>query len=635
MEGNLNRARTSFRMTPSPAPQLQHHSFGIHGIHNGPLKSGVRPERRAQTSLAGALLRQRASQDAGAMKSYHSRGLSDIYVSPSLRNDPTAETKHSFRSISALGSTNASGYGASDFSLANGRHRHKISTGSTGSNSSNVFNNPAHTSEPEPEPEPEREQPSPTGPESGGSSAVPHPEHRQPPYQHKSQGSIDSSSSEYSQRESRSEAHVPKRMSREDSKARTPSPSTSAEQWYTGTADHTEHPTRVTPRSRAGSDQQDFSRGFENPAEGTSNIHPSSAQELQNYYNNKNHQDIPDLEDVDEHPDKSVSSTAEIDREALAEILNEPFDEGEELLEQDMEGFPPVPPIAETMRHEDRLDAFDYEHFILHSALGNYSNIRTRPQSYSSTESTETTRPPNDFETNGLPVNGGHHGRKNSVDSISTSATFATATEGAGYTEDEDDGDYWSGNEGERPLTPTTVFWCPILTLYNPIDLSQMRRKDQNAAHQMTARATTASNDMESPDSPTYPGLVSRSANSTPRAFESTYPISNNEDPRADSNTSDGSSTPVRSIPPESFVEYIISSAVAEESRIHSSISNKLDSDDIELLRTLVQGIGYAGEKLIRASLSDSPSSIDGEPISLLRRRLDTARRALEGGLDV
>lgn len=117
----------------------------------------------------------------------------------------------------------------------------------------------------------------------------------------------------------------------------------------------------------------------------------------------------------------------DIDREALDEILREPFDED---LESSWEEFSP----AEGLPHEEREDAFDYEHFILHSALGNYTR-RLRRGSHSSQQSNETTR----------PTRPAGHTRTDSAMSVSTVATFATATEGEGepLTEDEDDLLYW------------------------------------------------------------------------------------------------------------------------------------------------------------------------------------------------
>lgn len=105
-------------------------------------------------------------------------------------------------------------------------------------------------------------------------------------------------------------------------------------------------------------------------------------------------------------------------------------------------------PIGE--RHEDRPDAFDYEHFYLHSAMGHYSRrkAKSRASSHSSVYSVETAKPYNDvaeefsdseeedydlaakdsgFNSTSRPRN---HLRQSSGHSVSTTATFATATEG-------------------------------------------------------------------------------------------------------------------------------------------------------------------------------------------------------------
>lgn len=98
-------------------------------------------------------------------------------------------------------------------------------------------------------------------------------------------------------------------------------------------------------------------------------------------------------------------------------------------------------PIAE--RHEDRIDAFDYEHFFLHSAMGTYS-LEDRRSSASSNSSTATTRPvtamQNSEDLSNAEKRISIHQRNPSVDSISTVATFATA---ASHRSDEDD----NGNE--------------------------------------------------------------------------------------------------------------------------------------------------------------------------------------------
>lgn len=148
----------------------------------------------------------------------------------------------------------------------------------------------------------------------------------------------------------------------------------------------------------------------------------------------------------------------------------------EESLQDADPEVPPIPDViqmVEPERHEDRADAFDYEHFFLHSALGNYSpdgfhrrNLsQATAESHSSRESSDsivTTRAPpigedgrlfeEDAEGprrggreragDGGPVEGqppgasapeasvAQHFRSNSIDSVSTVATFATATQG-------------------------------------------------------------------------------------------------------------------------------------------------------------------------------------------------------------
>ncbi|KAJ4355095.1 hypothetical protein N0V95_003258 [Ascochyta clinopodiicola] len=92
-----------------------------------------------------------------------------------------------------------------------------------------------------------------------------------------------------------------------------------------------------------------------------------------------------------------------------------------------------------TERHEDRVDAFDYEHFFLHSAMGTYS-LEHRRSSISSNSSTATTRPVTAMQSSEELSNAERrismHQRNPSVDSVSTVATFATA---ASHQSDDDD----------------------------------------------------------------------------------------------------------------------------------------------------------------------------------------------------
>ncbi|MCJ1242305.1 hypothetical protein MMC14_010313 [Varicellaria rhodocarpa] len=102
-------------------------------------------------------------------------------------------------------------------------------------------------------------------------------------------------------------------------------------------------------------------------------------------------------------------------------------------------------------RHEDRPDAFDYSHFFLHSGMRTFHNPspeRRRSPSLSSCESVETTKAPTpppqedssiasqnpivvEEDSQDIPPyqQNGQHYRQTSVESFSTVATFATATE--------------------------------------------------------------------------------------------------------------------------------------------------------------------------------------------------------------
>ena len=92
--------------------------------------------------------------------------------------------------------------------------------------------------------------------------------------------------------------------------------------------------------------------------------------------------------------------------------------------------------VQHQISHEDREDAFDYEHFFLHSAMGTMSlTRRASNESFNSEASVETTRGPiangtsssaETFHSSQVPF----LSRRNSSNSISTIDTFATAQEG-------------------------------------------------------------------------------------------------------------------------------------------------------------------------------------------------------------
>jgi hypothetical protein len=145
--------------------------------------------------------------------------------------------------------------------------------------------------------------------------------------------------------------------------------------------------------------------------------------------------------DYDEYNDDDTSfeedqSTEEEDAADFVSTSGDDMDVGGDSVYEDA-----VYEMAATERHEDRIDAFDYEHFFLHSAMGTYG-IQARRGSTSSTSSTATTRPvtamQSSDEIDDATKRLSAHQRNMSADSVSTIATFATAAESQSDEEDEE-----------------------------------------------------------------------------------------------------------------------------------------------------------------------------------------------------
>ena len=255
---------------------------------------------------------------------------------------------------------------------------------------------------------------------------------------------------------------------------RTPSPFTAAEQWYTGQpvaeagqssaqgnglANASKVPESEEPRNEAAPDVLEHVPAATDGDYGEKNG-DLNTNELLSKPTNQEEETTPrssQVESITYHRSPSQSPA-----ERLI-IIDEPppvdLNGKEDSLYGDQDYHDTsAEPVVE--RHEDRPDAFDYEHFILHSAMGSYSGVgvrrsssmRKRRDSDSSASSVETTKPKSlTSEANGHATNGnessssGGHVRKDSVDSVSTVNTFATATEGKlSPASDDDDDDDWT-----------------------------------------------------------------------------------------------------------------------------------------------------------------------------------------------
>ncbi|KAL1653427.1 hypothetical protein SLS61_003936 [Didymella pomorum] len=139
---------------------------------------------------------------------------------------------------------------------------------------------------------------------------------------------------------------------------------------------------------------------------------------------------------IDEVTERSGSIIEDNDDQDYVSVNGEDLEPGADSVYEDAVYEMPV-----TERHEDRVDAFDYEHFFLHSAMGTYS-LEDRRSSTSSNSSTETTRPvtamQNSEDLSNAEKRISMHQRNPSVDSISTIASFETAAEHHSDDEDEE-----------------------------------------------------------------------------------------------------------------------------------------------------------------------------------------------------
>ena len=252
---------------------------------------------------------------------------------------------------------------------------------------------------------------------------------------------------------------------------RTPSPFTAAEQWYTGQpAEEAGQSAAQGPRLIEGPKVPD-TEVTPNPAAPEDLGHlPAATEEDATSWNGdltiedplpkltraeeKSTPKISQVESVGDHRDQSQSPAQRLI--IIDDTSSVDMDGKEDSLygDQDYHETSAEPLVG---RHEDRPDAFDYEHFILHSAIGSYSGVgvrrsssmRKRRDSDSSASSVETTKAGDTAtEVNGRAAYGnecsssGSHARKDSVDSVSTVNTFATATEGKPSPRSGDDDDW-------------------------------------------------------------------------------------------------------------------------------------------------------------------------------------------------
>lgn len=429
---------------------------------------------------------------------------------------------------------------------------------------------------------------------------------------------------------------------------RTPSPFTNAtaepEQWYTGAVEYRDGGNSLNSNAGYGFSPQHAQGNFDAQQGLVVEGLDSDREVLENGHNSFDVRGADDeqsimeshYEDAEENysDDPGDSPLKASDRAALDEILNESEDES--LFDEFHEASADAP---EPTRHEDRLDAFDYEHFFLHSALGNYySRTKERRESYSSTGSAETTRPserPESYSSatsKQQPNNrlSKSHSRNPSVDSVSTVATFATATEGMGSDDEDSEGEIdnalnWNGN-GNNHAYSTNHTW-PMQNNYMTSTHSQQAPNGSEDGYADSESSASSTAETET-------GI------STPRAQRQSQDLEDDIGLRPNRQTQilsplNGGKGDSR--PTSSLVSSLVSSVSTSPTRSKTpggSSSSQLNNDDTVALERLFKSLGKVCLSLQESTESNSASEADMRSATTLRRRLDAARRVLDGELD-
>ncbi|KAL2872060.1 uncharacterized protein BJX67DRAFT_98069 [Aspergillus lucknowensis] len=594
MEGNLTRARSSMRsstpssLSPSPAPSA---SAGL-----GQPVGGLYQSIHRAADRRSSVIRPRqaySSQDTGNNR--HSRVYSEINI-PS--NQPSHDQNLS-RSASAMGPSTSSNFHTDDRSFHYAPNRayltHRASVSSIQEYpGAGVPSNKHHASSDSPqssEIEEEAEEIKISNIEDFNTA---YPVH-DPPSRSQSQLQVRDLQDQMkglhikiSSLKVKAQEDNLRRRSLQS--LRTPSPLTAANHWYANPLDPTERNDHLNPGAGYGHVESPRSSHGGGSAHTSSSNTDSTLLVPETIPSGRTSSDgaiLPPFELTDHEDGRSTAESlyedaeegengvesprSEIDREALEEILREPLDD--DLMENPMEAFPAVPHHTDDTPHEEREDAFDYEHFILHSALGNYSQARLRRQSNASDTSVETTRPIRERRS-------ARHSRSGSATSISTVATFATAAEG------QDD-------------VESVLYWD---RKFNDELNHRYAEPEDNQAH------------APRPDSETS---VPTPRKSRVEALAS---------PRPDSATT-GSATPT------SLASTLVSTVRAAASPFPNAANGNLgiNEDDTRLLEQLFKSLGDVCMEL--QGLTTSPE-YDEKQAKLLRRRLEAARRVLDGELD-
>lgn len=425
-----------------------------------------------------------------------------------------------------------------------------------------------------------------------------------------------------------------KQRAREDSlrrrslqSLRTPSPFTAAEQWYSGAPTYGRDQSKSMPHEgsppaiQPAIEEEDEAKHY--PVQAPESIgeeahDPATNGSLRHSGDSEKDvrsMDVPISRDTDDSPrtvidasaadDEGPANQAPSEDKTLASNQESGKDEGIESEEEDLDESSALPIGG---RHEDRPDAFDYEHLFLHSGMGTLGREgKSRSSSHSSMYSVETTKPTNvtteanevssdggalaraDDDSVGVHRNSGHE-RKGSVESVSTVATFATATEGEGKSSGEDtDEDDWAYR---RPMAGS---WEP-----------------EQPSHR---KATSGRKD--------GPQQSATATKHTPQNWSPRVTINTGADSTGSAREAQTDSTLSPTAMPD-LLAFLTSKLPTKDGIAPQSV--ELNDSDKELAERLVRSVAQVCSQL--QAFSMERNKYGGRP---WRRRLDGARRVLDG----
>ncbi|KAM0576837.1 hypothetical protein ACHAQF_005435 [Verticillium nonalfalfae] len=277
--------------------------------------------------------------------------------------------------------------------------------------------------------------------------------------------------------------------------------------------------------------------------------------------------------------------------------------------------------------HEDREDAFDYEHFFLHSAMGSFSQKRMKRRgsssSYSSEDSVETTRGPSTSNADQVEAT---LRRRGSGDTMSTMDSFATATEGQSSRKNSDGEDEpqfavarTTDVRTESPLTATRASFGPGISEDSSFSV-------QTSARPMRQRASSViySRPLNRPAaSRSRPSISSLDSPATQRSFPLVNRRTFNGVPTPQG-TPQGSPDPALKSLAESLMNDTASICGKDGETGDNVAIQQLAKEDQILVERLVASLG-------KCVLGLSESGRASAESRMYRRRIDAARKLLEG----